>query len=229
VATDVGAVVLTCVLGCALLNGVASASKAHSAATLAKAKKSLLVLSDMPKGWMSSKSSNNNSTTPDAAQLASCLGVPLTEVNDNPPTVYSPTFNSKDDLEIVDDSVEVFPTAQAARADLASVSSPKAPACLTTNFNTPAARSELEKSFGSGANMGTAVVTRTPASDYGPHTVNITTYVPITVGGKTLNLESAEVGFVRGDEEQMVEFDSIQSSFPAALSRRLMTLADDRL
>ena len=72
-------------------------------------------------------------------------------------------------------------------------------------------------------------MTRTPASDYGPHTANITIYVPVTTHGVTLNIETAEVGFVKGNEEQMVTLTSVQTPFPTALSKRLTTLADGRL
>jgi len=211
------------------LAGVAEGSSPHQTAQLAQARKALLVLGDMAKGWKSSKSSNNNSPTPDAAQLAACLGVPVSVVNDNPPTVYSPDFNGKDDLQTVDDSIEVFPSAKAARDDLATASSPKAPGCLTANFNTPAAKSQLMKVFGAGTKVGTAVVTRTPSADYAPHTTNITIYMPITTHGETLNLETTEVGFVKGDEEQILVFESVQTPFPTALSRRLTALAYKRL
>jgi hypothetical protein len=220
---------IACLLTLGLLAGTAVATDTHSAAGLAKAKKSLLVLSDMPKGWKSSKSSNNNSPTPDAAQLATCLGVPLSVVNDNPPTVYSPDFESKNDLESVDDSVEVFPSTKAARADLATASSPKAPGCLNTNFNSAAVKSQLRSAFGAGSSIGAVDVTRTPASDYGPHTVNITIYLPVTSHGVTLNIETAEVGFVKGNEEQMVTLTGIQTTFPIALSRHLTALAYERL
>ena len=226
-----GAIVgaLTCVLGLSLFGGVAEGASTHRASELARARKSLLVLKDMPKGWTSSKAENNNSPTPDAAQLAACLGVPLSIVNDNPPTVYSPNFKSKHDLQTVDDSIELFPSARAARVDLSTASSPKAPACLTTNFNTPAARSQLKHAFGSGASIGTAVVTRTPVSDYAPHTVNITIFIPITAHDVTINLETTELGFVQGDEEQVMVLNSVQTPFPTALSRRLTALAHKRL
>ena len=220
---------LTCTIALGLLVGTAGAADAHDGSSVTKAKKSLLVLSDMPKGWKSSKSNNNNPPTPDAAQLAACLGVPLSVVTDNPPTAYSPDFASKNDLQSVDDSIEVFPSAKAARADLATASSPKAPVCFNTNFNSAAAKSQLRSAFGAGSSIGAVDVTRTPASDYGPHTVNVTIYVPVTTHGVTLNIETAEVGFVKGNEEQMVTLTGVQTPFPTALAKRLTTLADGRL
>ena len=214
---------------------VLHASSAHAATSaqtrteLAQAKKSLLVLADMPKTWTASKSSSTSSPTPDAAELASCLGVPLKVVNDTPPTVSSNAFNSKGDLETVQDSIEVFPTAKAAQADLAVAKSPKAPNCFTEAFNSADARSQLASAFGANAAIGRLVVTRTPTSDYAPHTVNITIYFPVTINGVAINLEFAEVGFVKGNEEQQLILTSIQQPFSTSLSRHLTTLAAARL
>jgi hypothetical protein len=205
------------------------APSAQTRAELAQAKKSLLVLSDMPKTWTASKSSSNSSPTPDAAELASCLGVPLKVVNDTPPTVSSNAFNSKEDLESVQDSIEVFPTAKAAQADLAVAGSPKAPKCFTEAFNSNEARSQLASAFGGNAAIGKLDVTRTPTSDYGPGTVNITIYFPVTTNGVAINLEFAEVGFVKGNEEQQMILTSVQQPFSKSLSRRLTTLAAGRL
>jgi len=219
--------IVTCVVALATYAGTAGAASASTRAELAKAKKALLVLSDMPKAWTASASSGNE-PTPNPAQLARCLGVPLSVINDNPPAVSSRTFNSKQDLQTVEDQIQVFPTAKAAQADLAVAANRKAPKCFTTAFNSPASRSQLESSFGSNAALGTLVVTRTPVSDYGPHTVNITIYFPVTTNGVAINIEIAEVGFVKGNEEQLLTLTSVQSPFPVSLSRHLTALADER-
>jgi hypothetical protein len=190
---------------------------------ISTAKKSLLLLSDMPKGWTSSGSSGNNSPTPGAAQLAHCLGIPVSAITDTPPTAYS-----KNDLQSVYDMVSIFPSTKAARADIASEANPKAPGCLKANLNGPS-KKQLASSFGSKAVVGTIDVTRTPASYYAPHTTNLTIYFPVTTQGETLNIETAEVTFVRGREEQDVTLVSVQAPFPTALARRLTTVADGRL
>ncbi len=204
-------------------------TSARTRAELAQAKKSLLVLSDMPKTWTASTSSNNSSPTPDATELASCLGVPLKEIDDTPPTVSSKAFNSKEDLETVQDSIEVFPTATAAQADLAVASNRKAPKCFTEAFNSVDARSQLASAFGGNAAIGKLEVTRTPTSDYAPHTVNITIYFPVTSNGVAINLEIVEVGFVKGNEEQQIVLTSVQGPISPSLSRRLTSLAEARL
>ena len=112
----VGAVTRTCTAVClsgglaiGILAGTADAASAHNASPLGQAKKALLMLSDLPSGWTSTKSSNNNSSFPGAAQLAGCLGVPTSVITNNPPTANSPDFDSKSQLQTVGDSVSTTP------------------------------------------------------------------------------------------------------------------------
>jgi hypothetical protein len=221
-ASLIGALVMT------IPSGKAGATSSGTQAQLAAAKKSLLVLSDMPKGWTSTKSSNDNSTIPGSAQMARCLGVPVSLITDNPPTVNSREFDSKNGLLTVNDSIEVFPSAKAAQADFASDTNKKAPQCLTANFNGPS-KAVLQSQFGSGVTVGAIKVARDPATYYAPHTTNITLFLPITQQGETINLTISEVAFVKGQEEQTVTLTSAQSLFPVSLSRHLTALAVNRL
>jgi hypothetical protein len=195
---------------------------------MAQARRALLVLSDMPHGWKASKSSNGSSSFPGASQLAQCLGVPLSEVNDNPPSVNSEEFNGPNDVESVSDTVSVFPSAKAARADFEVGANPKSPRCLSANFNGPG-RAKIASSFGAKATLGSITVTRTPSSDYAPHSLNYTLFFPVTTQGTTLNLELAEVVYVKGTEEQVVTFVTTTPPFPTSLSRRLTKVAAGRL
>jgi hypothetical protein len=204
--------------------GAATATKPQ----LAQARRALLVLSDLPKGWKASKSSNDNSPVPGLAQLAHCLGLPLSEVDDNPPSVSSPEFDSRDHLESVDDMVEVFPSAKAARADFESLASPKAPGCLAANFNGPS-RSQIATSFGPTAKVGSIAVVRTPSADYAPHELNYTLFFPITTKGITLNFEITQVAYVKGADEQDITLLTAQAPFPTSLSRRVTKVAAGRL
>jgi hypothetical protein len=208
--------------------GAGGSQKLPTQAQMAAARKSLLVLSDMPKGWKSSKSSGGNSPIPGAAQLARCLGVPLSVVKVDTPSVNSPEFDSHDHLETVDDSISLFPSAKAAMADFESGANPKAPGCLAADFNGPA-RAGLAKSFGAGATVGHIAVTRSPASDFASHSTNYTLFFPVTIGEVTLNIETTGVAFVKGSEEQDVTFISVQNPFSIPLARRLTKIADGRL
>jgi hypothetical protein len=142
--------------------------------------------------------------------------------------VNSREFDSKNGKLTVDDSIEVFPTAKAARADIASAESKKAPQCLSANFNGPS-KAGLQSQFGSGVTVGAIKVARNPVSYYAPHTTNITLFLPLMQQGQTINVTISEVAFVKGREEQTVTLTGAQSLFPVSLSRRLTALAVDRL
>jgi hypothetical protein len=196
--------------------------------TLSQAKKDLLVLKDMPKGWTSSPAGKNNNTTPGAAQLASCMGIPVSVIKADPPTVYSRNFSSKDQQLTVQDNVSIYPSAKAAQADFDTFSNPKTPACLTAHSNGPG-RAQMESETGAGKGLGTVDVSREPAANFASHTSNYVMFFPINSSENTLNVQFTVVDFVKGNEEQTVGFTSFDSQFPASLSRRLTSLADGRL
>jgi hypothetical protein len=182
----------------------------------------------MPKGWKSSKSSNDNSSFPGAAQLASCLGVPTSVITDNPPSANSPEFDSKNQLQSVDDSVSVYPSAKAARADFASLANSNTPSCLTKVLN-GTAKSALVAQFGPNASVGNITVSRFPATALALHNANFVAFMPVTTQGVTLNVELIVVDFVRATVEQTVTMTSVQNPFPTSLAKHLSTVASGRL
>jgi len=223
------AVALLTGLVTAAMAGAAGASGSSKAgAEVAKAKKSLIVLKDLPKGWTSTKSSNDNSSFPGSTQLAACLGVPASVINDNPPTANSPTFDSANQLMTVNDSIAVSPTTKSAKADYQSLANTKTPRCLTTVLN-GAAKASLTSEFGSGATIGTIDVTRSPASDFSGHSANFTAYLPVTVQEQTLNVQLTVVDYLKGVDNETVTFSAVDSPFPSALAKRLTGLAVQRL
>ena len=219
---------LLAILAIVLFEAAASATRAHDAPQLSEAKKSLLLLADMPKGWASSKSSNGNAPFPGAAQLASCIGVPTSVITYNAPSVSSPYFDSKDQLLSVSDSVQFYSSSKAAQADFLSIANAKTPSCMTSDLNGPG-KADFDAQIGGGTGVGNITVTRTPDSDYAPHTTNFTMYFPITTKGVTVNVELVFVDYVKGREEQTVAFSAFQSTFPTSLARHLTTAADGRI
>lgn len=110
-----GSIVAVILLVSSLLGATQSAGVAASTASnKAQAKKFLLTLSDMPKGWKTEKGSGDNGSGsfPGAAQLASCIGVPSKLINANPPEVDSPYFENKSGSLEVQDSVSIFGSAE---------------------------------------------------------------------------------------------------------------------
>jgi hypothetical protein len=220
--------VLALGLALGLVAGTAGVAGASNSSQIAQARKKLLVLSDMPKGWTSSKSGNNNNSTPGAAQLARCLGVPVSVIKSSPPTAYSRQFTSKDQEVTVADNVSIYPSAQAARADFDIFTNPKAANCLTTNYNGPG-KAQMESETGAGKGLGTVEVSREPASDFAPHNANYVLFFPITTNETTLNVQLTVVDFIKGNEEQTIGFTSFDTTLPTSLSRHLTAVADGRL
>jgi hypothetical protein len=215
-------------LALAMLAATPGAADARPSSSLDQARKALLVASDLPSGWTSTASSNSNSSFPGATQLARCLGIPTSIITNNPPTANSPEFDSKNQLESVNDSVAVYPSAQAARTDHASLANTKTPSCLTRVLNGPA-RNALASQFGSGATLGNILVSRSPAAEFAPGSANFTAFMPITTHGVTLNFELTFVDYVKSRYEQTVVLTSVQTPFPATLARHLTTVAFGRL
>ncbi|HVB07180.1 MAG TPA: hypothetical protein VNF07_13125 [Acidimicrobiales bacterium] len=212
----------------------AASSPAGAVATartspVATAGKALLRLTDMPKGWTSSKSSSGGGGAfPGSSQLARCLGVATSVVTSNPPSATSPDFNSADGLLTVSDSASVYSSAASARADYESLANPKAPSCLTTLMN-GTARSQLVGQLGAGTHLGKVAVTRAPAADFAPSTANFVMSFPVTSQGTTLKVQLTVTDYVRGDEEQTLTLTAIGASFPGSLSRHLTAVAASRL
>jgi hypothetical protein len=206
----------------------AGVAGAGTSPQIAQARKDLLVLKDLPKGWTSSKAGSSSNSTPGAAQLARCLGVPLSVITAKPPTAFSRNFNSKDGQLTVQDNVSIYPSAQAAQADFGTFSNPRTPACLTSNDNGPG-RAQMASETGAGKGLGQVEVSREPAGNFAKHTANYVTFIPITSAQQTLNVQFTVVDYIKGNEEQTVAFTSYNGQFPAALSRHLTTVAAGRL
>jgi hypothetical protein len=231
IGTGWAAVGLSAGLALGLLAGSAGVAGASNASKVAQAKKSLLKLSDLPKGWTSSSSgphSTSNGAFPGTTQLAGCLGVATDVINPDSPTAYSPDFEIKSQEITVSDSVAVDRTAKGARADFDSLGNAKTPACLTSVLN-GAAKSELAGELESGETLGTISVSRDPASDFAPHSATFTIHLPVTYQETVANTEITLVDYVKGDEEQLVTLTSINTTFPVSVSRHVTQVAAGRL
>src|ERR1700728_3650059 len=108
-----------------LLAGGASglAGAAATAGQKAQAKKALVALSDLPKGWTSSPVPSTSASSTGASHLAKCMGVPTKLIANNPPRVLSPLFQDQGGSELVQDTISIYPSAAYARAVFAAISS----------------------------------------------------------------------------------------------------------
>ena len=206
---------------------IASAAEASSPpGELQQAHKALLVLSDMPAGWTSKKSSNPNSNVGDA-QLAHCIGVPTSLIAENPPSAYSPEFQNRSGSLTVNDQVTVFPSSKNAAAELATVANPKTPECMTQLASGPL-KAKLFGKTPAGVTLGTVLVSATDRSAF-PGTAGYSMSVPISGHGVTVNVTATELFAVKGRLGHQITFTSSNEPFSIGLEQHLASVAVGRL
>ncbi|HEY1829831.1 MAG TPA: hypothetical protein VGG38_06255 [Acidimicrobiales bacterium] len=196
---------------------------------MAQAKKHLLVLSDLPKEWSVEKGTSGSGGSggfPGGSQLASCIGVPASVINDNSPSSTGPYYQNKGQTLEVQDSVTVFPSASYARTEFAAMANPKTPGCMATLMNGPG-----KSAFGAqkGETVGTITVTSLAPKVYGPDVVGIVMNLPITYEGVTMPTQLISVNGVRGRFGQSITYDSYGIDFPGSLAKHLDSVALHRL
>jgi len=212
------------------LAGAGTGAGASTASNKAQAKKLLLGLADMPKGWKREKGAggNGSSNLPGAAELASCIGVPSSLISANPPEVDSPYYENKSGSLEVQDSVSIFPSAKAASEQFNALADTKTPACMTTLMN-GAFKAQILGSAGKGATVGTITVTRADPAGFAPGTTGLVMSLPITDQGISVNATLTAVFYIKGKLGQQIDFDSYGPVFPASLAESLTATAIHRL
>lgn len=183
----------------------------------------------MPKGWTTSAAASSGSgSLPNEDQLASCLGVPLSTLSVNPPNVNSPQFSSKDQVRSVSSSVSLFASRKQAKAQYAAIANAKAPGCLSAVFNGPA-KAQLNNGFGHGLTAGTITVRRLPGSFTPRGATAIALDFTVSGTGISATGEIIFVFGVKGSKGMELSLTSVQTPFPASLSKHLSTLQLGRL
>ena len=196
--------------------------------TLAQARKDLLVLSDMPSGWTSTKNPNTANNNVGNTQLAHCTGISKSLISENPPSVYSRQFQNPQGTLTVADNVAVFPSAKNATAEYAIGDNAKFPGCLTSLASGPL-KGKLFGKLPKGTTLGTPLVSPVAASAFGPDVDGYSLSVPVTSQGETLNLTVTELVTVKGRLGHQVTFTSAGSPFSLALEQQIMKVAAGRL
>jgi hypothetical protein len=209
--------------------GASSSSGSSKAASLAQARKDLLVLSDLPAGWTSTKNPNaNNNSSLGNKQLAHCIGVSAALIAENPPSVYSPQFQSSDGTLTVADSVAVFPSTKNATAEYGVGSNPKFPSCLTALASGPL-KAKLFGKLPKGTTVGMPLVSAVAASALAPGTAGYSLSVPVTAQGVTLNVTVTQLITIKGRLGHQVTFTSAGTPFSLAMEQQIMKVAAARL
>jgi hypothetical protein len=217
--------------------GAATHSLAVTSSEWAQAKKALLVLSDMPKGWSSAKSiitgsyygagrssSVENSTN---STLASCIG-DTAVFDQTPPSITSPQFQNKDQSFRINDDVSVFPSAKNASQELGVFANPKTPECLNTIYKGPLG-SKLLGPPPKGVTYGTQSVTGLNHGGFASQVAGFVVSLPFISQGVTMRETTTYVLFIKGTLGQAISFSSIGVSFPASIMRHVTSVARQRL
>lgn len=221
----------TAVLSAALLVSLtAGTAGASHASQVAQAKKGLLVLSDLPKGWKTSAGSGGGGGNfPGASQLASCIGVATSVLVSNPPSANSKEFDSKDGDQSVNDSVAVYPSSKDARNQYLAFVNSKTPGCMAGFVNGGSVKKQIQSEVGSGATVGTITAVKAPAANFVKNAAALTLNVPVVTQGLTVPLHITLVLGVKGKEAYQITLTSVGTSFPASLSKHLTSVAATRL
>jgi hypothetical protein len=220
---------LVAVTGIVALGAPAGANLSALAATgeLAQAHKALLVLSDMPSGWETTKAPNNPNTTVGDAQLARCIGVTTSLISENPPSVNSAQFQNKAGTLTVNDNVTVFPSAKNAAAELGTVANKKTPGCMTNLASGPL----KQKLFGKtpkGMTYGTALVSATDPTAF-PFTAGYSMSVPVLTHGVTVNITVTQLFAIKGRLGQQITFTGVGEPFSIPVEQQISAAAVQRL
>ena len=226
----VGLVAVT--IGPGGLAGASGSGSGSVKAELAQAKTELLVKADLPKSWkgqgsVSTDKGSSPDTFPGEDQLAGCLGVAKSILEQNAPSVTSPSFENSSQTDYAQENLSIFATAKEGQVQYASLANPKVPACMTALLQGPN-KSEIDSSFPTGSKVGTITVTPLPRAELVPQSTGFLLSFPVTDQGLTLQTSIGEVVSVRGTSGVQLTFTSIGPPFPASLEKHLVTLAYNR-
>ncbi len=165
--------------------------------------------------------------SPWSAPLARCVGVGTRTAELAPTKVESPNFTDADKQLGVEDSVSVFPSAAAARAEYAAVDSARTTQCMNALAG-PTLEASMQHAAASGTTIGTVSFSALPAGAAAQHETGYTVSIPVADNGRILAITSTQVDFVRGSVLHQVTFNGNGTTFPATLEIKLLTTAQNR-
>jgi hypothetical protein len=203
-------------------------TSAVSSKTAALGTAVLLRLSDLPSGWTSGNSAASTTrVTPWSSKLAKCVGIPARVAKEAPTKVNSPDFTSANQVDAVEDSVSVYPSAAQAQAEYAALASSKTTDCMNSVASL-ALQKNMQKEAGSTTTVGVVSFAGLPAAAAALHMTGFTVSIPIARGGRVLTVTSTQVDFVSGALLHQVTFNGNGAAFPAPLEEQLLATAQAR-
>jgi hypothetical protein len=205
-----------------------STTSAVSSKTAALGTAALLQLSDLPSGWTSgSSAASPTRVTPWSSKLAKCVGVPAQVAKEAPTKVNSPDFTSADQVDAVEDSVSVYPSAAQAQAEYAALASNKTTGCMNSVASL-ALQKNMQKEAGRTTTVGVVSFAGLPAGAAALQMTGFTVSIPIARSGRVLTVTSTQVDFVSGALLHQVTFNGNGAAFPAPLEEQLLAAAQAR-
>ncbi len=144
-----------------------------------------------------------------------------------PTKVNSPDFTSADQVDAVEDSVSVYPSAAQAQAEYAALASAKTTACMNSVASS-VLQKNMQQQAGSTTTVGVVSFAALPAAAAALHMTGFTVSIPIARGGRVLTVTSTQVDFVSGALLHQVTFNGNGAAFPAPLEEQLLAAAQAR-
>ncbi len=209
----------------AATTGKSSSTSGVPPAVAAEAKAALLTLAAFPSGWATSGTASGPShAAPLSSSLASCLGASKKLSQLKPETYSSPDFTNTGKTLAVEDSVSAYSSSTQAQSVRAALGEHKLPTCMNS-LGSSALQSSLQQEAGSGTTVGKIIISGLPAGTLTSDEAGFKVTIPLTAGGKRLNITSIQVDIVNGKVSQQLTFNGNGTSFPAALEAQLVRAA----
>ena len=206
---------------------VASAPTTTSASDVALANAELLPASAYPAGWQNQGPSSTNTQASffggappsGVATMAHCLGIDASTVDPNPAEAAAPEYDDPNSNVTVTESVEVYPTAAAAAADVHATASPKAPACMTSIIG-----NRMSKLSQQGMTIGKPTITSVSIPAFGASDGAVMVTFPFSYQGVSGTMYMESIAIQTGRSEAVLQFSDSQQP-PSATVDQLATAA----
>jgi hypothetical protein len=165
--------------------------------------------------------------TPWSPQLAKCVGIPTKVARVAPTKVNSADFTSTDQVDAVEDSVSVYPSATQAQAEYAALAGSKTTGCMN-HVASLALQKNMQKEAGRTTTVGVVSFAGLPAGAAALHLTGFTVTIPIARGGRVLTVTSTQVDFISGALLHQMTFNGNGTAFPAVLEEQIISTVQAR-
>ena len=218
----------------------ASATQAHKgphAAAVALAHRELLAPSAYPARWEGQGASSGLTgagfyvglSPSDLQLMAACLGLSSSAVDASPVEAAGPYHSDPNSGLGASDTVEVYPNAGAAEADVEAAGSAQAPSCVERLQGADLVQGTIE-GIGEGAQAaGSLAVTLRTVPGLPASAADEEIALPVSYQGVTGTTYSDYIYIDKGRSETVLEVDNLGAAPPAALVERLAMSAQARL